>query len=378
MKKVAVLGSTGSIGTSTLQIIKHFPEQFSVKVLAAHRNLELLSEQILDFHPELVAVYDEEKATELKKRFPFQKIVSGPEGLEEAASHPSVDFVVMAIVGSRALQPTLRAINAGKTVGIASKEVLVAAGELVMRKAHENQVDLIPIDSEHSAIFQCIEGRKIGEIGRIILTASGGPFRLWDQKRLASITVEEALAHPTWNMGEKITIDCSTLINKGLEMIEARWLFDIPPEKIDVVIHPQSIVHSLVEFIDGSLLAQLSEPSMVYPILYALTHPRRKPGLFPPFDFTKHEKLEFFAPDHQKFPALSLVKEALQSGGSAPCYLNGANEILVDRFLRKEISWLEILSKLTHLLERHHVINLDSIEAVVEIDKEARREALSA
>lgn len=377
MKKISLLGSTGSIGTSTLRIVEHLPEDFSVAALAAHGNIDLLSVQIKKFKPELVAVFDEGKAAELRDRFPDQMIVSGEEGLLEASAHPSADFVVMAIVGTRALKPTVHALEAGKPVGLASKEVMVAAGELINRLVREKGVQLLPIDSEHSALFQCLDGRNLSDVRRLILTASGGPFRGHTQQQLEVVTVEEALAHPTWNMGPKVTIDCSTLINKGLEKIEARWLFDVPPEKIEVVIHPQSIVHSFVEFVDGSILAQLSEPDMVYPIQYALTYPERKKGMFPPFDFVKNGTLQFFSPDHQKFPALTLVHESLRMGGSAPCYLNAANEVLVARFLEKEISWLGIVQKLEKLLGRHRVTCPDTIEAVLKIDEEARFEALS-
>lgn len=375
MKKLAILGCTGSIGKSTLEIVKNNPQAFLVTTLAAHQNTELLAEQIALFHPELVAVYDEKKASELKERFPSQKIVSGEEGLLEAATHPSVDFVVMAIVGTRALKPTLAAIESGKAIGLANKEVLVAAGELITRKARHKGISLLPIDSEHSALFQCLEGRNHSEVRRLILTASGGPFRTRSQEDLGKITVEEALNHPTWKMGPKVTIDSSTLINKGLEMIEARWLFDMPAEKIEVVIHPQSIVHSLVEFIDGSLLAQASEPNMIYPIQYALTYPERKTGMFPPFDFMKNNTWTFFAPDHQKFPSLNLVHESIKRGGSAPCYLNAANEVLVARFINREISWLQIVQKLEKLLVHHRDIHPDSLEEVLAIDREARMEA---
>lgn len=377
MKRIALLGSTGSIGTSTLRIVKNFPESFSVSTLAAHSNIDILAEQIETFKPELVALFDAKKAAELQERFPHQKIVSGEEGLIEAATHSSVDFVVMAIVGTAALMPTVSALEAGKPVGLASKEVMVAAGELVSTIAREKGVSILPIDSEHSALFQCLEGRKLCDVRRLILTASGGPFRAHTHDQLAKISVDEALNHPTWSMGPKVTIDSSTLINKGLEKIEARWLFDIPPEKIEVVIHPQSIVHSFVEFIDGSMLAQMSEPDMIYPIQYALTYPERKKGMFPSFDFVKNGKLEFFSPDHQKFPALSLIHESLRMGGSAPCYLNGANEVLVARFLKREISWLGIVDKLEKLLGRHRVVQPGSIEAVLTVDAEARNEALS-
>lgn len=375
MKKLAILGSTGSIGKSTLEIIKHNPDDFSVSTLAACQNIELLAEQIAHFNPKLVAVYDEKKASELKERFPSLKIVSGEEGLIESAVHPSVDFVVMAIVGTSALKPTLAAIESGKAIGLANKEVLVAAGELITNLARQNKVSLQPIDSEHSALFQCLDGKSHSEVRKLILTASGGPFRTRTFEELSRITVEEALNHPTWKMGPKVTIDSSTLVNKGLEMIEARWLFDMPAEKIEVVIHPQSIVHSLVEFIDGSILAQASEPNMIYPIQYALTYPERKKGMFPPFDFMKNNTWTFFAPDHQKFPSLQLVRESIKRGGSAPCYLNAANEVLVSRFLNREISWLQIVQKLEKLLSRHRDIQPNCLEEILAVDREARAEA---
>ena len=376
MKKLAIFGSTGSVGSSTLRIVQHLPDCFSVSVLVANSNIDRLAEQIQTFNPELVVVFDKQKAGVLKQQFPFQKIVSGEQGLEDAATHSSVDFVVMAIVGTRALKPTLKALEAGKPVGLASKEVLVAAGELVRALSLTRGVPLLPLDSEHSALFQCLENKKLADVRRLILTASGGPFRCRTLEQLARVTVDEALAHPTWNMGSKVTIDSSNLMNKGLEIIEARWLFDIPPEKIDIIVHPQSIIHSFVEFIDGSILAQLSEPDMIYPIQYALSYPDRKEGMFPSFDFAKNATLEFFSPDYQKFPALTLVYESLKLGGSAPCYMNAANEVLVSRFLNKEISWLAIVQKLEKLLDRHQVIHADKIETVLTIDKEARREAL--
>ncbi|MEZ5314943.1 MAG: 1-deoxy-D-xylulose-5-phosphate reductoisomerase [Chlamydiales bacterium] len=377
MKKIALFGSTGSIGTTTLKIVERFPDLFDISVLAAHSNIDLLTLQILKFHPKLVVLFDEKKSAELKARFPKQKILFGEEGLLEAAVHPLVDFVVMAIVGTAALKPTVYALEAGKTVGLASKEVMVAAGELISQIIKKTNSLLLPIDSEHSAIFQCLEGKNIADVERLILTASGGPFFNHTKEQLSKITVEEALVHPNWNMGPKITIDSSNLINKGLEKIEARWLFNIPGEKIEVVIHPQSIVHSFVEFIDGSLLAQISEPNMIYPIQYALTYPERKSKILPPFDFFKNNNLQFFPPDHEKFPALSLVEEALRMGGSAPCYLNAANEVLVHLFLRGKIAWLEILQKLENLLSAHRITYPKTIEAVLMVDQEARSEALA-
>lgn len=376
MKSITILGSTGSIGQSTLKIVSHLPDCFKVVALSAHSNLTLLEQQIREYKPEVVAVADEKKATELKKRGLNVKIVFGKEGLEEVAAWQSAEFVVVAIVGLAALAPTIAAIAAGKAIGLANKEVLVSAGKLVMDLAKKFKVPLIPIDSEHSAIFQCLEGRDLKTISRVVLTASGGPFRNYSQEELSSITLEQALCHPTWKMGPKITVDSSTLMNKGLELIEAHFLFDIPPEKLDVVIHPQSIIHSLIEFIDGSVIAQLSDPNMIYPIQYALTYPERKKGMFPPFDFVKNSKLEFFPPDFQKFPALKFALDSLKSGGSLPCYLNAANEVLVDRFLKKAISWRQISDCLQKLISSHHIVSTNSIENVMTVDSQGREDAL--
>jgi 1-deoxy-D-xylulose-5-phosphate reductoisomerase len=375
MKKIALLGSTGSIGKSTLRIIEHLKDTFEVYALAAHSNIELLAQQIESFKPRLVCVYSEEKGIELQKRFPYLRVVFGENGLEEIVTHASVDYIVMAIVGMRALKPTIQAIQAKKNIGLASKEVLVAAGEYVSSLAKKMQVRLMPIDSEHSALFQCLEGRNINEVSRIILTASGGPFHCYGMDQLENVTVEDALAHPTWNMGPKVTIDSSTLINKGLEMVEARWLFDLPPEKIEVVIHPQSIVHSFVEFIDGTSLAQINEPSMTYPIQYALTYPHRKKSLFPQYNFAKNHTLTFSSPDTEKFPGLKLAQECLKKGGSSPTFLNAANEILVERFLKKEIAWKQIAILLERLLGRHCVKPLKSLDEIFSVDREAREEA---
>lgn len=377
MKKIALLGSTGSIGKSTLRIVQHLPDSFRITALAAHSNHQLLAEQIEQFQPEMACIYMPEKAAELKRRFPQVRIVTGDEGLAEIVASDRVDYVVMAIVGMRALKPTIQAIEAKKAIGLASKEVLVSAGEYISNLAKKNQISFLPIDSEHSAIFQCLEGRNHQEIRRVILTASGGPFRKHSREQLNAVTVDEALAHPTWNMGPKVTVDSSTLVNKGLEMIEARWFFDLPPEKIEVIIHPQSIVHSFVEFIDGSIIAQINEPNMIYPIQYALTYPERKVGIFPPFDFLKNSQLTFFSPDLEKFPALRLAQESLKMGKSWPAYFNAANEILVERFLKKEIPWNAIAALLEKLLARHQAIPTESLEAILSVDQLAREEAKS-
>ncbi len=377
MKKIAVFGSTGSIGKNTLAVARHLSDTIKVTAIAAHSSLEELIPQIDEFHPEIVAVFDEKKANELRLLRPSVKVVSGEEGLLEMAAHSSSELLVVAMSGLSALKPTLAAIELGKTIGLANKEILVSAGALLMSLAKKMNTLLLPIDSEHNAIFQCLEGKPIKDVNRLILTASGGPFRSYTAEQLKTVTLKDALCHPTWNMGRKITVDSSTLMNKGLEVIEAHFLFNVPPEKIEVVIHPQSIVHSFVEFVDGSILAQMSEPHMTFPIQYALTYPKRLKGLFPPFDFNKHSKLEFFAPD-SKFPALSYCYDALKQKGSALGYLNAANEVLVERFLKDEISWLDITRKLERLLACHKVVTTDSVETIIAVDKEARQQAQTA
>lgn len=371
MKNVILLGSTGSIGKSTLQIVDHLPEEFKIVALAVKENIEDLAPQIVKYRPEIVAVYNENKAKALKNNFPNLKIVSGREGLIEVATLSSGDVVVAAIAGTLGLESTLHAIKAGKTIALANKEVLVSGGEIVMKLAKKNQI--LPVDSEHSALFQCLNGEKELTVRRLILTSSGGPFR--NKSDLSQVTVDEALNHPTWKMGPKVTIDSSTLMNKGLEVIEAYYLFNTPIDKIEVIIHPQSVIHSMIEFIDGSIKAQMSKPDMKMPIQYALTYPNRMQGLLEPFDFTLHSKLEFFKPDTVKFKCLRLAFDCLKEGGSFPGTLNAANEILVERFLNKEISWQDIGDKLENLLNRHKKINALDFESVWEIDLHARRDA---
>ena len=367
MKKVAILGSTGSIGKNTVNVIRAFPDRFQISALAAHSNIDLLEQQAKEFSPKLIAVFDASKALELKKRLPQIEILGGMEGLVAVATHG--DFVVSAITGTLGLIPTLAAIEAKKDVGLANKEALVSGGALVMSLVAKNGVNLLPIDSEHSAIFQCMQQKE--SVKRIILTASGGPFRQFTSEQLASVTVEQALRHPTWSMGAKVTIDSSTLMNKGLEVIEAHWLFGVP--QIDVVVHPQSIIHSMVEYVDNSILAQMGYTDMRIPIQYALTYPERLQGPFEAFDFTKHT-LQFFAPDMEKFPCLRLAFESLKAGGTLSCYMNAANEVLVNRFLSGEISWQSIPNKLEKLMAKHEILppTLDNILAV---DAIARQEA---
>lgn len=375
MKRIALVGSTGSIGTSTLKIVRHMPDQLKIVALAGGSNLDLIEAQAKEFAPKLVALHDKEKALELAKRLPGIEVVGGMEGVCAVASYSEADITVSAMTGTQGLIPTLSAIEAGKNVALANKEALVSGGSLVMRRAKEKNVAILPIDSEHSALFQCLNGEKRSSVRRLILTASGGPFRNMPSEKLCDISPEQALAHPTWRMGPKVTIDCSTLMNKGLEVIEARWLFDIPVNRIDVVIHPQSIIHSVVEFVDGSLMAQMGEPLMTTPIQYALTYPDRKPGILPPFDFFAHPTLQFFKPDVENFRCLGLAFNVLRQGGSSPCYLNAANEVLVNRFLQKQIAWREISCKLENLLDKHRLRAADSLEEILNIDEEARREA---
>ena len=299
MKNIALLGSTGSVGESTLQVVRHLHNDLKIKTLAARSNLDLLEKQVREFQPDLVAVYDEAKAKEFKKRVPNATVVVGEEGLSQAAAFAGADFTMLAMSGNCGLMAAMAAIEAGKQIGLANKEILVCAGELIMAKAREKNVLILPVDSEHSAIFQCLHG-KPSEVRRLILTASGGPFRNYSVKEMAKITVGQALVHPTYRMGKKISVDCSTLMNKGFEIIEARWLFNIAA--IDVVIHPQSVVHSFVEYCDGSLLAQMSEPDMAGPIQYSLTYPNRRPSLLPPFDFAKNPPGPSKRPTAKNFP----------------------------------------------------------------------------
>lgn len=375
MKRISIIGSTGSIGQNTLKIIKHLKNELEVVAIAAHSNIDLLEVQAKEFLPKLIAVYDESKALELKKRLPGFEIVSGMEGVKAVATFENADFVVSSMTGTLGLIPTVAAIQAGKDVGLANKEALVSGGDLVMRLVKEKKCRLLPIDSEHSAIFQCLHGEKKSELRRLILTASGGPFRLFSKEELSNVTLEQALSHPTWKMGPKVTIDSSTLMNKGLEVIEAHYLFDVPGEKIDVVIHPESIIHSMCEFVDGSTLAQMGAPSMIVPIQYAMTYPNRSPGLMEPFNFLKHRNLSFYLPDLDKFRCLKLAFEALKVKMSLTCYMNAANEVLVGRFLKKEISWNQIGEKLENLMIHHQPEDVLSIDAILAVDEQARQEA---
>jgi 1-deoxy-D-xylulose-5-phosphate reductoisomerase len=377
-KKVVLLGSTGSIGRSTLEVARLLPERIELVGLAANGSVEALAAQVRETGVKRVALCDAAKVETLRGLVPSDvTILAGPEGLVELATMEEADTVLVAIIGTAGLQPALAAIEAGKNLAVASKEILVMAGEIVTAAAAAKGVTLLPIDSEHNAIFQCLEGHRGGEkeVSRLILTASGGPFRTWPAEKLADVTLEQALKHPTWDMGRKITIDSATLFNKGLEMIEARWLFGIGMERVDVVVHPQSIVHSMVEFIDGSVLAQLSKTDMCFPIQYALTWPERVKGGLQPLDFAKLAKLDFEEPRHADFPALGLARQAGLTGGTLPAVFNAANEVAVDAFVEGRIRFPDIWRIVGETMHAHHTAPASSLAAVIEADAWARRTA---
>ena len=374
-RKIAILGSTGSIGKNALQVASHNKETIEIVGLAVKDNIDLLEKQIAEHSPRIVAVYNLEKAALLQKRVPHVRVVGGLEGLCEVAALSDVHTVIAAIVGAIGLLPTIEAIKAGKTIALANKEVLVSAGAYVTSLAKSHGVTLLPVDSEHNAVFQCLHQEDRKSIRRIILTSSGGPFRGWTIDQLREVSVEQALRHPNFSMGSKITIDSSTLMNKGLEVIEAYWLFGVPLESIEVLIHPQQKIHSMVEFIDGSILAEMCEPDMVVPIQYAMTYPDRVQGLLPPYDFVKNGRLDFHAPDTSTFRCLSLAYQALRAGGTMPSYMNAANEVLVYRFIQKEIPWIEIGVKLEDLMMRYDGGNNTSLEAILAADAQGREEA---
>jgi 1-deoxy-D-xylulose-5-phosphate reductoisomerase len=378
VKKIAILGSTGSIGVNALGVVSKNPEKLEVVALAAGRNLDVLKGQIERFSPKFVSVLDKEHAGRLKAMIGTEtppEILWGEEGVRRVASAPGADMVLSAIVGAAGLVPTLEAIDAGKDIALANKETLVTAGPLVVEKAHSKGVRIIPVDSEHSAVFQCLEGNSENSVGRVILTASGGPFLRAGRKDLESVRISDALNHPNWKMGRKITIDSATMMNKGLEVIEARWLFGVDYERIDVVIHPQSIIHSLVEFIDGSVLAQLGLPDMKGPISYALFYPERTPGGFPPFDLSKVGRLEFQPPDLEQFPCLRLGYEAGRAAGTMPAVMNAANEVAVNAFLEEKIPFQSIARVIEEVMSWHAPADVSSLEAVLEADSQARRQA---
>src|SRR6266852_1670263 len=395
-KRVVVLGATGSIGDSTLKVAHDIPERMEIVGLAANSNAEKLVAAANKMRPEAICLVDETKIDILPRDLDYKpRIFTGEVGLRELACLTNADLVLVAIVGTGGLRPALAAIEAGKDLAVASKEILVMAGEIVMREARQNGVHVLPVDSEHNAIFQCLEsGRGLGaptdrsaetaptfqssDVRRIILTASGGPFRETSRKDFDSITPEQALKHPTWNMGPKITIDSATLFNKGLEMIEAHWLFGVEMKRVEVVIHPQSIVHSMVEFADGSMLAQLSYSNMCFPIQYAVTWPDRVPNTLPPLDFSTLSKLEFFPPRYEDFPAIKLARRAGETGGTLPAVMNAANEVAVAAFLNRHLRFPQIWETVAQVMDRHRTVAHPDLDAILAADQWARAEATAA
>lgn len=379
-RNIVLLGATGSIGQSACRVARDLPDRLRIVGMSGHRNMERLAAEANRLKPEVLAVSDGAAADALRRGLDYrpEKILTGPEGLYDLAAWPGADMALVAIVGIGGLRPTLHALAAGKNIALASKEVLVAAGELVMEAARRHGRRILPVDSEHNAIFQCLEGRDPRQVRRLILTASGGPFRDWPGEKLRTVTRQEALRHPTWQMGEKITVDSATLFNKGLEMIEARWLFDVDIARIGVVVHPQSIVHSMVEFVDGSVLAQMSHSDMRFPIQYALTWPERIAGTLPPLDWGKLGKLEFEEPRCDTFPALDLARQAAERGGCAPAALNAANEVAVAEFLAGRIAFTRIWETVAEVLRGFTDREAASLDAVLAADREARDRALAA
>ncbi|QBD78410.1 1-deoxy-D-xylulose-5-phosphate reductoisomerase [Ktedonosporobacter rubrisoli] len=380
-RRLALLGCTGSVGRQTLDVVRQFPDLFQVTTLAARSNVELLSQQMQEFQPALVACFADNVEVKEKAHSLLPTAILGDQGLLAAATHADVDIVVVATSGLLALRPTLAAIAAGKTIALANKETLVMAGHLVMEAARQNNVPIWPLDSEHSAVWQCLRGEENKEIERLLLTASGGPFRTASLEQLRTVTVEQALAHPTWRMGPKITIDSATLMNKGLEVLEARWLFDVPFERIEVVIQPESIVHSMVEFVDGSIKMQASLPSMHLPIMNALAYPARLPGLerefIRPLRWSEIGKLNFAPLEMERFPCFRLALEAGKRGGTYPCALVGADEEAVELFLDGKIRFLEIAELIEAVLERHQPCEEPDVEQTIEVCAWARETARS-
>lgn len=375
MKKISILGSTGSIGKQTLDVVRDNRDKFEIVAISANSNIELLLEQIVEFKPKYVTVFEENKALKLKEMLPKNieiEVLAGMEGLKIISSLDEVDVLLTAVVGMIGLVPTLCAIKKGIDIALANKETLVTAGELVMKEAEKYNVNILPVDSEHSAIFQCLNGENKKNIEKIILTASGGPFRGKKKGELANITKNEALKHPNWSMGRKISIDSSTLMNKGLEVIEARWLFGVEQENIDVVVHPQSIIHSMVQYADSSIIAQLGCPDMRLPIQYALTYPDRMESSFERMNFSKFSTLTFEEPDLETFPCLKLAYECLKMGGTYSSVLNSANEVLVSEFLEDKIGFYDIPYYIEKTLEVHSSISEPTLEEILETDRWSR------
>ncbi len=378
MKRLSILGSTGSIGQQTLEVVSLYPDQFEVVALAAGSNLALMEEQVRRFSPRLVSLETKDAADQLVLRLQKHpvsvQVEWGNQGLLAVATHPESDLTLSAVVGAAGLLPTLEAIRSGKDVALANKEAMVMAGELIMGEAARNGVRILPVDSEHSAIFQCLEGRRKQDLRRVILTASGGPFRNLPREQFSEITPERALNHPSWRMGRKITIDSSTLMNKGLEVIEAKWLFDLSIDQIDVVVHPQCAIHSMAEFVDGSVLAQLAITDMQIPILYALSYPQRLPRQRGNLDFSKLSPLTFEELDEERFPCFAYAREAARAGGSMPTVLNAANEKAVNLFLKRKIPYTAIPILIRRALDSHKPRVTKDLEDILKIDREVRQQ----
>ncbi len=377
-KRVLLLGATGSIGSNTLRVIRRHPDRLKLVGVAARKNSPALAAICSEFNVPHAVLSDEAAYAASKADFPAStKLRSGAAALEELASLPEADIVVVAVVGACGLRPTLAAIESGKDIALANKELLVLGGAHVVEAARRNNVRLLPTDSEHNAIFQCLEGQAVGSVDRLILTASGGQFRDTPLEQLAQVTPEDATRHPNWSMGPKITVDSATMANKGLELIEAHWLFGLEPDRLDVVLHPESILHSFVQFVDGSILAQLSPPSMTFAIQHCLLYPERAPGVDPTLDFRKAFRLDFRPPEPERYPCLSLAYESLRSGGTAPAVFNAANEVAVDRFLRNSIRFLDIPRIIAHCLHSLPAQNTPDLEALFAVDAETRAIAQS-
>ena len=375
MRRLSILGSTGSIGTQAVEVVTGLPGEFQVVALTARRSAALLAEQARRLRVKVVAITDETAAGELQERLSGSgiEILTGMEGVLAVAGRDDIDLCLNALVGGAGMAPTIAALKAGVDVALSNKESLVMAGELITELVRRKEAQLYPVDSEHSAIWQCLVGENHDQVRRLVLTGSGGPFRTWPREQLAEVTKAQALQHPNWDMGPKITIDSATMMNKGLEVIEARWLFDLPPERIDIVIHPQSIIHSMVEFADGSVKAQLGIPDMKVPIQYALTYPDHKPSNWPRLDLVQVATLTFEPPDLEKFPCITLAYEALRRGGSAPAALNMANDLAVQAFLEDRIAFLEIPATLEKVLAEHPFVEHQDLEAIEELLAWTRR-----
>lgn len=375
MKQIAILGSTGSIGTQTLDVVRQHPEEFSVYALSAHRSLDLLIQQALEFNPAVVCIADENLYQPLREALsdlPIQ-VMAGEKAIAEMVTMPAIDVVVAAMVGYAGLRPTIEAIKANKTIALANKETLVVAGEIICRLAQRHKVSILPVDSEHSAIFQSLVGENMASVEKLLLTASGGPFRSFTYEQMQDVTAAQALQHPNWEMGAKITIDSASMMNKGFEVIEARWLFDIPVEKIQVLVHPQSVVHSAVQFVDGSVKAQLGTPDMRMPIQYALTYPQRWQSDVPRLDLFATKQLTFEEPDLQRFPNLRLAYEAMAKGGNMPCVLNAANEVVNLAFREAKCGFLQMSEVIEQTMETIDFIAQPTYEDYVQTDKLARK-----